>query len=278
MEKDTCFNCQVHTYTFKCECETPFCPFCGLEQGEFKNKRFEKCRNCKTKLQTTKTKPTKIEIDIDDVPKGWEEFFETNIGLLKQINKKIDFSREIYPPLKDVFNAFRYCSPNKIKVVLLGQDCYHGEGQAMGLSFSVRKGISPPPSLRNIFIELESDGFTIQDKSNGDLTKWAKQGVFLCNKALTVEKSSPGSHLDIWKDFTDQTIKYINYNCENIVFILWGNFAKKCGSMIRGDHKIIESAHPSPFSAHNGFFGSKPFSQANRYLKSVGKKPIDWNL
>ena len=185
-------------------------------------------------------------------------------------------SKTIYPPAQDLFNAFKLTDFKDIKVVILGQDPYHGEKEAMGLSFSVRRGVRTPPSLRNIFKELNDD-IGVQ-RENTDLSDWARQGVFLLNTVLTVEKDKANSHKDIgWEIFTDYVIKQINDKLNNVVFILWGRQARNKKRIITNPNNyIIESAHPSPLSAYNGFFGSKPFSRTNSYLKSKGKKEIKW--
>ncbi|MEG2311539.1 MAG: uracil-DNA glycosylase [Bacilli bacterium] len=183
-------------------------------------------------------------------------------------------TKEIYPSSTDLFKAFFITDFNDIKVVILGQDPYHGENQAMGLSFSVRSEVKTPPSLQNIFKELKSD-LNI-DRKNPDLTSWAKQGVFLLNTVLTVEKDRANSHKDIgWEKFTDFVIKQIDEKRNNVVFILWGSQARSKKKLITNKtHYIIESVHPSPLSAYNGFFGSKPFSKANGFLKKNKIKPI----
>lgn len=185
----------------------------------------------------------------------------------------------IYPPGSLIFNAFNTTPLPKVKVVILGQDPYHNPGQAMGLSFSVPKGVTIPPSLRNIYQELRTDvGFT--PPSHGDLTPWAEQGVFLLNAMLTVEKNKPSSHRDIgWQNFTDAVIRTLSRERENLVFMLWGAFAQKKSVLIDGDrHLILQSPHPSPFSANRGFFGNKHFSKANKYLNQHGLGEIDWSL
>ena len=185
--------------------------------------------------------------------------------------------KKIFPPPKDVFRAFDLCPFDKVKVVILGQDPYHGAHQANGLSFAVHKGIPLPPSLKNIFKEIEED-LGYEPAKSGDLSRWAMQGVLLLNATLTVQESSPGSHQKKgWEEFTDAAIKALSDECEHLVFILWGNYARQKGAVIdRTKHFVIESAHPSPFSAYNGFFGSKPFSKTNEYLKKQGEKEIDW--
>ncbi|MDB4089426.1 uracil-DNA glycosylase [Flavobacteriales bacterium] len=184
-----------------------------------------------------------------------------------------------FPPEKNIFKAFEVCSFSETKVVILGQDPYHGEGQAHGLSFSVPDGIKIPPSLRNILKELKSDlGF--ESPLFGNLIDWAKQGVLLLNATLTVRKSTPGSHQKQgWEEFTDSVIKTISNEKEFVVFILWGKFAEQKADLIDDSkHLIITSSHPSPFSAHRGFLGSKPFSKTNKYLTKNGLKTIDWEL
>ena len=203
--------------------------------------------------------------------KGFSNFYQ-------MIMQKYD-EKTIYPPKDYIFNALKLTSFSNTKVVIVGQDPYHGENEAHGLSFSVQKGIKIPPSLKNIYKELYDD-LGIKPKDNGDLTNWAKQGVLLLNAVLTVEKDKPASHRNLgWERLTDYIIKVLNTKEEPIVFILWGNFAKEKSALITNQkHLIITSAHPSPFSANHGFFGSKPFSKANNYLESNGIKPIDWSL
>lgn len=185
----------------------------------------------------------------------------------------------IYPPGFLIFNAFNTTPFDKVKVVILGQDPYHGPGQAHGLCFSVQDGVPPPPSLINIFKELQDDtGVPIPE--NGNLTHWAEQGVFLLNASLTVRAGEPMSHSKIgWAQFTDEVIKKISAGKEHVVFILWGKFAQEKKMLIdETKHCILRSAHPSPLSAHAGFFGCKHFSKANAYLMSKGIDPIDWKL
>ncbi len=184
---------------------------------------------------------------------------------------------EIYPDKKLIFNAFKITSFNDVKVVILGQDPYHGEGEAHGLSFSVNEGVKIPPSLKNIYNELYSD-LNIEISTNGNLEKWAKQGVLLMNSVLTVEKDKPASHKNIgWNILTDNVIKSLNEKETPVVFILWGNFAKEKKKLITNPkHLILESVHPSPFSARNGFFGSKPFSKTNNFLEKNNMQGINW--
>ena len=185
----------------------------------------------------------------------------------------------IYPPGPLIFNAFDKTPFDNVKVVLLGQDPYHGKGQAMGLSFSVPDGVKPPPSLENIFKELHSDiGMSIPH--TGNLTKWAEQGVFLLNAILTVRAKEPASHQKIgWQQFTDRVIQILSDEKEGVVFLLWGKFAQEKQVLIDATkHHILKAAHPSPYSADKGFFGCRHFSKANQLLAKEGKDPIDWSL
>ena len=200
---------------------------------------------------------------------------------IKLMNKVRDeYNKKVVFPKKDqVFNAFRYTPYKNVKVVILGQDPYHGEGEAEGLSFSVPLNIKKPPSLVNIFKELYTD-MGIKEPNHGSLKSWAKEGVLLLNAVLTVIKDHAASHQGIgWETFTDNVIKQINEKKEPVVFILWGRYARSKKSLITNPiHYIIESAHPSPLSAYNGFFGSKPFSKTNHFLISKGIKPINWEI
>lgn len=185
----------------------------------------------------------------------------------------------IFPPKDNIFEALKLTSYENTRVVIVGQDPYHGEGEAHGLSFSVQKGVKVPPSLQNIYKELYDD-LGIPPKSDGDLTNWAKSGVLLLNAVLTVVKDTPASHRKLgWERLTDYIIKQLNEKDEPVVFILWGNFAKEKASLITNPkHLILSSPHPSPFAARYGFFGSKPFSKTNAFLRSKGLKEIDWKL
>jgi uracil-DNA glycosylase len=207
-----------------------------------------------------------------------DEFEKPYFKELTEFVKKEYKNEVVYPAPKYLFRAFDLCPFEKVKVVILGQDPYHGHGQANGLCFAVGEKIALPPSLQNIYKEIESDlGETIKNKS-GDLSRWAEQGVLLLNATLTVRASLAGSHQGKgWEQFTDAAIKVLSDEREHLVFILWGNYAKQKGAHIdRSKHLVIESPHPSPFSAYNGFFGSKPFSRANAYLISQDETPIDW--
>lgn len=187
-------------------------------------------------------------------------------------------TKEVYPPKDYIFNALKLTSYENTKVVIVGQDPYHGKGEAYGLSFSVQKGIKIPPSLKNIYKELYDD-LGVLPKDNGDLTGWALQGVLLLNSVLTVEKDKAASHRNLgWELLTDYIIKILNLKEETVVFILWGNFAKEKAKLITNPHHyIVMSPHPSPFSAYSGFFGSKPFSKTNEFLVKNGLTPIDWS-
>jgi len=194
------------------------------------------------------------------------------------IEGELASGKVIYPPKQDWFNAFALTELENIKVVILGQDPYHGQGQAHGLSFSVPDGIKIPPSLRNIFKELDDDLSDFEIPSSGDLSSWAKQGVLLLNTVLTVEQSKAGSHSKIgWEQFTDNVLSHINDNTEGTIFLLWGNHAiKKAAMLDLTKHHILTAVHPSPLSAYRGFFGCKHFSKVNDLLKQQGKTLIDW--
>lgn len=201
---------------------------------------------------------------------GFNKFYNSILDLY---NKKT-----IFPEKENIFNALKLTDYDNVKVVIMGQDPYHGIGEAHGLSFSVQKGIKIPPSLQNIYKELEDD-LKIKPKDHGDLTGWAKEGVLLLNSVLTVEKDKAASHRNLgWEPLTDYIIKVLNQKEDPIVFILWGNFAREKKKYITNKkHLIIESPHPSPFSAYSGFFGSHPFSKANEFLIKNKKEPIDWS-
>lgn len=201
-----------------------------------------------------------------------KDYFK-NLGIFVKSEYK---NKTVFPPYKNIFDALRFTDYDEVKVVILGQDPYHGLGEAHGLSFSVKEGIKMPPSLLNIFKELKSDlGI---ERTKTDLTDWAKQGVLLLNSIMTVIKDSPLSHKNKgWEFFTDNIIKKLNEREDPVIFVLWGNFARSKKSLITNPrHKIIESAHPSPLSASRGFFGTKPFSKINNYLKQMNKDEIKW--
>ncbi|MES2854936.1 MAG: uracil-DNA glycosylase [Bdellovibrionota bacterium] len=195
------------------------------------------------------------------------------------LNSEIEKGKKIYPKPSEWFAAFDATPFEKVRVVILGQDPYHGPGQAHGLSFSVQPGVRPPPSLLNMYKELKTD-LGVERVTTGTLTKWAEQGVLLLNSVLTVEDGKPGSHRKRgWEKFTDKVIQRLNDEREHVVFVLWGAYAQKKGQFIdREKHLVIESVHPSPLSAMRGFMGSRPFSKINNYLKKHGQPPIDWDL
>ncbi len=218
------------------------------------------------------------------ITEKWDEILKEEyqkeyfIKLLKTL--QIEYrTKTVFPKKSEVFRALRLTDYDQIKIVILGQDPYHGEGEAEGLSFSVKDGIRKPPSLRNIFKELHDD-LGYDEPKNGSLIKWAKEGVLLLNSMLTVEKDKPLSHKPLgWEQFTDEVIKKINEKETPVVFILWGAYARSKKKYITNpNHYIIESAHPSPFSASYGFFGSRPFSRANKFLISKNIKPVDFKL
>ena len=202
-------------------------------------------------------------------------YFES---LVRFLHKEKAEGQKIYPPGSQIFRAFELTPVGNLKVVILGQDPYHGPGQAHGLSFSVSAGVPAPPSLKNIFKEIESD-LGVKMSGYPDLEKWARQGVLLLNAVLTVRAGVAASHSKIgWEEFTDAVIRYISDNCEGVVFLLWGNFARSKSALIdRSRHHVLEAAHPSPL-ARGAFFGCRHFSQANSLLTAQGKAPIDWVL
>ena len=218
----------------------------------------------------------KIEPSWKEVLK--DEFGQEYFKTLREFVKAEYQNAIIYPRPSHIFRAFELTPFDKVQVVILGQDPYHGPKQANGLCFAVSEGVNLPPSLQNIFKEIESDLGEKLVHRTGDLERWAKQGVLLLNATLTVRAHTAGSHQGRgWEEFTDAVIRELSLKRENLVFILWGNYAKAKGAHIdRSKHLVIESAHPSPFSAANGFFGSKPFSKANTYLAEHNKTSVDW--
>jgi uracil-DNA glycosylase len=188
--------------------------------------------------------------------------------------------KTVYPKGADIFNAFNHTPFDKVEVVILGQDPYHGDGQAHGLSFSVQKGVAVPPSLKNIYKELETDIEGFKTPNHGNLTQWADEGVLLLNASLTVRAHEPGSHQGKgWEAFTDQAIIQLSEKKTGLVFLLWGKFAQQKAILIdEKKHTVLKAAHPSPFSAYNGFFGCKHFSRTNEILIAEGKKPINWQI
>lgn len=218
-----------------------------------------------------------LKNDWDELLRG--EFQKEYYLKIRQFLKKEYRTKTIYPDMYDIFNALHYTSYKDVKVVILGQDPYHGPNQAHGLSFSVKPGVGIPPSLMNIYKELEKDlGCAIPN--NGYLKKWADQGVLLLNTVLTVRAGEANSHKNIgWEKFTDRIISLLNDRQDPIVFILWGKNAQSKRKIIQNSrHFIIKSVHPSPLSARRGFFGSKPFSKTNKFLVSIGKEPINWQI
>lgn len=215
---------------------------------------------------------------------SWDDILieELNKEYFQQLMEKLEKERKnfiIFPKEEDIFNALKMVSYEQAKVVIIGQDPYHGENQAHGYSFSVQKGIKIPPSLRNIYKELGND-LGIQTPEHGNLENWARQGVLLLNSSLTVRKGEANSHRNLgWEIFTDTIIEKLGEREDPMVFILWGNHARNKKKFIRNkNHLILESVHPSPLSASRGFFGTKPFSKTNEFLVSLGKKPISWSI
>jgi len=206
-----------------------------------------------------------------------EEFDKEYFARLSGFVKEEYRTRTVFPPGSLIFNAFNLCPFNRVKAVIIGQDPYHGPGQAHGLCFSVREGIEFPPSLKNIFKEIESD-LGYKPLPSGNLERWASQGVLLLNATLTVRAHQAGSHQRKgWEDFTDSVIRIIDNQKDGIVFFLWGSYAQKKGEAIdRSRHLVLESVHPSPLSASRGFFGNKHFSRCNEYLVSRGIEPVNW--
>ncbi|MBQ9540952.1 MAG: uracil-DNA glycosylase [Ruminococcus sp.] len=208
-----------------------------------------------------------------------DEFKSPYYLQLREFLKREYATQTIYPDMYDIFNALKYTAYEDVKAVIIGQDPYHGEGQAHGLCFSVKRGIAPPPSLQNIFKELQNDvGFRIPN--NGELTDWTKQGVLLLNAVLTVRAGQANSHRGKgWEKLTDAVIRKLNEREKPIVFMLWGRNAKEKQALITNSrHLVLTAAHPSPLSAYNGFFGCRHFSTANDFLKYTGQQPIDWSV
>lgn len=209
-----------------------------------------------------------------------DEFEQPYMKSLKQfLTAEKQQGKVIYPPSDLIFNAFNTTPFDSVKVVILGQDPYHGPNQAHGLCFSVVPGVRTPPSLLNVFKEIKLD-LDLPMPDHGCLQNWAKQGVLMLNATLTVEQNNAGSHQNRgWEQFTDKAIQSLNKQREGLVFLLWGSYAQKKGQLIdRNKHLVLQAPHPSPLSAHRGFFGKKHFSQTNQYLSQQGKKPIDWRL
>jgi uracil-DNA glycosylase len=220
---------------------------------------------------------------IANINENWSKVLEQEFNtdymtrLQSYLEQQYANKNEIYPPKELIFSALNYTDLNEVKVVILGQDPYHGEGQAHGLSFSVPKGEKIPPSLRNIYKEIALE-YNSEQPSHGNLEAWAKQGVLMLNAVLTVEAGKAGSHQKKgWELFTDKLIQIVNDQCSHVVFLLWGSHAQKKGKIIdRQKHLVLEAPHPSPLSAHRGFLGSDHFKKANAYLTQNAKEPIDW--
>ncbi len=218
------------------------------------------------------------------IEKSWKDALAEEFGkpyfesLVRHLHSEKAAGQKIYPPGSQIFRAFELTPLENLKVVILGQDPYHGPGQAHGLSFSVSPGVPAPPSLKNIFKEIESD-LGVKMSGYPDLEKWARQGVLLLNALLTVRAGQPASHSKIgWQEFTDAVIRYISDNCEGVIFLLWGNFARTKSALIdHSKHHVLEAAHPSPL-ARGAFFGCRHFSQTNALLAGMGKSLIDWTL
>src|SRR5690625_254479 len=208
-----------------------------------------------------------------------KEFQKKYYRKLRDFLKKEYSAHTVYPDMYDIFNALHYTNYENTKVVILGQDPYHGPNQAHGLSFSVQPEVSIPPSLKNIYKELQDD-LGVPIPNHGSLISWAKQGVLLLNTVLTVRKKQPNSHKGKgWEDFTNEVIRQVNIKTDPVVFILWGRHAQLKEELITAKHHlVIKSPHPSPFSANKGFFGSQPFSRTNRFLEKAGRTPIDWRI
>lgn len=227
-------------------------------------------------MQFFDEEPT-IEQYIDgNYPRGWDEVFsDYDFSEISDVVAKNP--NRIFPPVSKVFRAYETISPNEVKVVLLAMDPYHNPGSATGLCFDVGKGNRINPSLRNIYKEIESEGFKLERK-DGNLSHWAKQGVLMINASLTVKQGNAGSHTHLWVKFTEKAIRYISSNQKGLIFVLWGNDAKsfKVDIKNKGDHLILESSHPSPFSARKGFFGNGHFKSINDYLKENRKREIKW--
>jgi uracil-DNA glycosylase len=219
------------------------------------------------------------------IEESWKQVLAQEFGqpyftiLTETLRSEKASGKQIYPPGNMIFNAFNRTPFEKVKVVLLGQDPYHGAGQAHGLCFSVQAGIKPPPSLMNIYKEMRSDLGIVVNAEYGDLTRWADQGILMLNASLTVRANEPNSHSNIgWADFTNAVIRLLSDKKKGLVFLLWGRFAQEKRTLIDGSrHHLLTAAHPSPFSADKGFFGCRHFSKTNEILIREGKDPIDWN-
>lgn len=220
---------------------------------------------------------------IPELPASWAPLLQDELSrdYFVQLRQFVEAERalhDVFPPAEETFAALQFTPPATVRVVILGQDPYHGLGQAHGLSFSVPRGVPLPPSLRNIYRELDDD-LGLRPAKQGDLTTWARAGVLLLNTGLTVRANQAGSHAGAgWEQFTDQILKAVARQRPSTVFILWGNAARAKRRLLRLENHVIESAHPSPLSAHRGFFGSRPFSRCNAALAKAGLEPVDWTL
>lgn len=251
------------------------------EKNETSQKEKLKEKNIELLEEKMDTKTFKLQILDNEynLKKDWEPFFTKNANLVKGIFIELEKEESTIFPLKEnIFKIFELLNPKEIKVLLLGQDPYVSEGQAMGLSFSVPNGIPPPPSLKNIFIEVENSGFTIKNKSNGNLISWCDQGVFLLNTALTVKKGDSNSHSKLWQEFTSKLMIYLNKECKGMVLLLLGKPAQSYSSYFLDNHKKVFTSHPSPNGAHYGFIGSKVFKLCNDHLITMKKEPINWSI
>jgi uracil-DNA glycosylase len=227
-----------------------------------------------------------VEYTRTHLPKGWEDFFndqlDPEMGALPEISAYLEkeaLTHPIFPPLWMIYTSFHFTTPDDILVLILGQDPYHNDGQAMGISFSVPDGVYPPPSLKNIYKEMVSSGIQVSDPDSGNLTAWCHRGVFLINTALTVRAHTPKSHSKKWvENFTPALLRWMDDRCNPLVVIMWGNDAQSLGKYFGDRHRKIASVHPSPLSASGGFFGSNPFNKANKYLKELGRPTVDWSL
>jgi uracil-DNA glycosylase len=236
--------------------------------------------------EVTYATTTLVEYTQTHLPSGWEDFFteqlDSEMGTLPEISTYLEKeakTEQIFPPLEMIYTSFELLRPEDILVVVIGQDPYHDDGQAMGVSFSVPEGVYPPPSLKNIYKEAESTGITISNPDHGDLSEWCRRGVFLINTALTVRAHTPKSHSKRWVEmFTPALFRWMNDRCDPMVIIMWGNDAQALGRYFGDKHRKIISAHPSPLSASRGFFGSNPFNRANKCLKELGRSQVDWSL
>jgi len=256
------------------------------KEQEKETKEEEEPESKEDEIQVSQNRTNSSNLLDTLTDEGWKELLAPEFSkpyfqqILKQLDQEIASKATIFPPFNEIFNAFNFTPFKQIKVVILGQDPYHDNGQAHGLCFSVKKGIDPPPSLKNIFKELKTDIEGFKPPNHGNLEKWAKQGVLLLNATLTVRAHQANSHSDWgWQKFTDAVVKIIDEKSDHpVVFILWGGFAQKKGKIInRKKHHVIEAAHPSPLSASK-FFGCRVFSRTNTFLESQKMEPIDWNL